>query len=151
MHRVNIVVAEDDTDDFLMLIEAVEEVLPKFNIHHAKSGRDLLNLINADVEPDLIFLDLNIPLKSGLACLKEIRQKPGLNSTPVIIYSTSSNFEDIDACYKNGCTLYLVKPQDYRDLVTQIRKVFFRIGLPKKDLMDIERFVVKKEESKPYL
>jgi PAS domain S-box-containing protein len=47
-----------------------------------------------------------------------------LQSTPVIIYSTSSDFEDIDLCYKAGCTLYLVKPPSFKELLLQIKKLF---------------------------
>lgn len=145
MSKVKITIAEDDKDDFLQLREAIEEVLPKFDITHLKNGRDFIRMINEGVQPDLIFLDLNILFKNGIECLIEVRQKRHLRNTPVVIYSTSSHFEDIDNCYKNGCTLYLVKPSSYRDIVTQIQKVFFRLGLPKKDLLDKERFVVQKQ------
>jgi response regulator RpfG family c-di-GMP phosphodiesterase len=145
MSKVKISIAEDDIDDFLQLHEAIEEVLPKFDIDHFRNGRDFSRAINEAFRPDLIFLDLNMLFKSGIECLIEIRQRKHLKNTPVIIYSTSAHFEDIDSCYKNGCTLYLVKPSSYRDLVTQIQKVFFRLGLPKKDLLDKERFVVQKQ------
>lgn len=146
MHKVNILIAEDDTDDFLLLREAIEEVLPKFNMWHCKDGKQVIQKLDENIMPDLIFLDLNMPKKNGIDCLIDIRSRQKLRSTPVIIYSTSVNFEDIDACYKNGCTLYLVKPVSYKDLVTQVKKIFFRIGLPKKDLQSKEMFVVKKHE-----
>lgn len=142
---VNIAVAEDDKDDFLMLTEAIENVLPKFNITHSSDGLAFLQSVSTEEDADIIFLDLNIPKKNGIDCLIELRQNEKLQSTPVIIYSTSSDFEDIDLCYKNGCTLYLVKPLSYKDLVTQIRKIFFRIGLPKKDLQFKEMFVVRRQ------
>jgi CheY-like chemotaxis protein len=146
MHKVNILIAEDDKDDFLLLQEAIEEVLPKFNIAHCKDGKQVVQKMDENLVPDLIFLDLNMPKLNGIECLTDIRKRPDLHSTPVIIYSTSSNFEDIDVCYKNGCTLYLVKPASYKDLVTQVKKIFFRLGLPKKDLQSKEMFVVKKHE-----
>ena len=146
MHKVNIHIAEDDRDDFLALKEAIEEVLPKFNISHSRNGQEFLQKINELPPADLIFLDLNMPKKNGIDCLIEFRQKRKLKSTPVIIYSTSSHFEDIDACYRNGCTLYMVKPTSYKDLLNQVRKIFFRLGLPKKELLDKEMFVVKKHE-----
>ena len=141
---LNIFIAEDDKDDFLLLKEAIEDILPKFNLEHSVDGKAFLQSITKGVEPDLIFLDLNIPKKNGVRCLVELRQTVNLKSTPVIIYSTSSDFDDIDCCYKNGCTLYLVKPSSYKDLVTQIRKIFFRLGLPRKDLLSQELFVVRK-------
>jgi CheY-like chemotaxis protein len=146
MTKVRISIAEDDVDDFMQLQEAIEEVLPKFDINHYRNGRDFIRAIDDTFHPDLIFLDLNMLYKSGLDCLIEVRQKKHLRKIPVIIYSTSSNFEDIDNCYKNRCTLYLVKPASYRDIVIQIHKVFFRLGLPRKDLLDRERFVVQKQQ-----
>src|SRR3954453_20322311 len=106
---VNIFIAEDEKDDFLLLKEAIQDILPKFNILHSVEGKGFLNSITKEIEPDLIFLDLNIPQKNGIDCLIELRKIDKLATVPVIIYSTSSNFEDIDRCYKNGCTLYLVK------------------------------------------
>jgi len=144
MSKVKILVAEDDKDDYLELQGAIEVVLPKFDIDHCKNGREFIRLIDEGMKPDLIFLDLHMLFKSGLECLAEVRQRRHLNKTPVVIYSTSSDVDDINNCYKKGCTLYLVKPDSFKDLVTQIRKVFFRLGLPKKDLLDRERFVVQK-------
>lgn len=143
---LNIYIAEDDRDDFLMLKEAIEDVLPKFNIEHAVDGKAFLQLLNKGVEPDLIFLDLNIPRKNGIDCLIELRQIEKLKTTPVIIYSTSSAIDEIDLCYKNGCTLYLVKPVSFKDLVSQLRKIFFRLGLPRQELLSEEMFVVRKHE-----
>jgi PAS domain S-box-containing protein len=121
---VNILVAEDDRDHFLLLEEAIENTLPHFHITHSRDGRELLRKIEDQEKPDMIFLDLNLPKKNGLDCLIEIRQRKGFQTTPVVIYSTSSDFEDIDTCYKNGCTLYLVKPPSFKELLVQIRKLF---------------------------
>lgn len=145
---LNICIAEDDKDDFLLLKEAIEVSLPRFNIDHSVDGKAFLQSLNKGVEPDLIFLDLNIPKQNGIECLVELQQIERLRPVPVIIYSTSSNFEDIDRCYKNGCTLYLVKPASFRDLVTQIRKIFFRLGLPRRDLHEKEMFVVERQHEK---
>jgi PleD family two-component response regulator len=141
---VNIFIAEDDRDDFLLLKEAIEVALPKFRIQHSLDGKTFLQSLNNELEPDLIFLDLNLPKKNGFDCLVELRQIESLQTTPVIIYSTSSDVEDIDKCYKNGCTLYLVKPSSFTDLSNQIRKIFFRLGLPRQELAFKEMFVVKK-------
>jgi len=120
---MNILIAEDDRDDFLMLEEAIENILPDFNITHSRDGKDLLQKIDGPAQPNLIFLDLNIPKVNGIECLIKIRQRKELQETPIIIYTTSSNFQDIDLCYKHGCTLYLVKPGRFRDLEEQMRKI----------------------------
>jgi PAS domain S-box-containing protein len=121
---VNILVAEDDSDHFQLLEEAIDNTLPQYQITHTRDGKDFLQKIDDKETPDMIFLDLNLPKKSGLDCLLEIRQRKALQTIPVVIYSTSSDFEDIDLCYKAGCTLYLVKPPSFKELLLQIKKLF---------------------------
>jgi PAS domain S-box-containing protein len=121
---VNILVAEDDRDHFQLLEEAIEDTLPQYHITHSRDGKEFLRRIDDQETPDMIFLDLNLHKKSGLYCLLEIRQRWELQKTPVIIYSTSSDFEDIDLCYKAGCTLYMVKPPSFKELLLQIKKLF---------------------------
>jgi PAS domain S-box-containing protein len=120
---VNILVAEDDKDDYLLLEEAIETVLPDFEITRSRNGKELLQHVGGTMVPDLIFLDLNMPKINGRDCLVAIRQQKHLAATPVIIYSTSSDFEDIDSCYKNGCTLYLVKQPSFKGLQAELRRV----------------------------
>jgi PAS domain S-box-containing protein len=121
---VNIFIAEDDKDDFLMLEEAIENILPETNITRSRNGRELLQTIDEQPTPDLIFLDLNMPRMSGIDCLIDIRQRKNTQAVPIVIYSTSSDFEDIEQCYKNGCSLYLVKPASFKDLTVQVKKIF---------------------------
>ena len=121
---VNILVAEDDRDHFLLLEEAIENTLPSYHIIHSRDGKECLQKIEEQEKPDMIFLDLNLPKKNGLDCLIEIRRRNELKTTPVVIYSTSSDFEDIDLCYKAGCTLYLVKPPSFKELLLQIKRLF---------------------------
>ena len=121
---VNIFIAEDDKDDFEMLEEAIENILPESQINRARNGRELLQHIDEQSAPDVIFLDLNMPKMNGIDCLINLRQRKNLHSIPIIIYSTSSDFEDIDQCYKSGCNLYLVKPASFKDLTAQIKKIF---------------------------
>jgi PAS domain S-box-containing protein len=114
-----------------MLEEAIETILPHYSITHSHTGIELLEQIREGPAPDLIFLDLNMPKLKGTDCLIKIRQQQHLQSTPVIIYSTSSDFQDIDLCYKNGCTLYLVKLPSFKELQIQLRKIFLHDLTPK--------------------
>jgi PAS domain S-box-containing protein len=121
---INILIVEDDGDDFLLLEEALGDVLHQPQIAHSRDGKDLLQKIDDQAKPDIIFLDLNIPKVNGIDCLKSIRKQDRLNATPVIIYSTSSDVEDIDICYQSGCTLYLIKQTSFKELVKQLKKIF---------------------------
>ena len=60
--------------------------------------------------PHLLFLDLNMPKKSGLECLIEIKQIEKLKNLTVVIYSTSSSEKDIEDTFLNGANVYLKKP-----------------------------------------
>ena len=72
--------------------------------------------------PDILFLDLNMPMRSGKDCLREIRSTPRLSGLPVVIYSTSDAEKDIDDVYDLGANLYIKKPTDLNDMETILGK-----------------------------
>ncbi len=75
------------------------------------------HLKNPDTKlPDVVFLDLNMPLKSGLDCLREIRTDRRLKDLIVAIYSTSSSEKDIEETFIQGANIYIKKPNDYNTL-----------------------------------
>lgn len=63
--------------------------------------------------PDFIFLDLNMPIKTGFECINEIRSSEKWKSVKIVILSTSSYREQIKDVYKMGADLYLQKPNSY--------------------------------------
>lgn len=141
---LNILIAEDDHDDFLLFNEALAEVLPDFNIIHARNGLECINLLKTNaVDTDVIFLDMSMPLKNGLQCLENIKEQDPLNNVPVIMLSTSDQMADVDASYNNGATLYLVKPSSVKNLAIALKGAFHMLGRPKKELRIRENFVVK--------
>ncbi len=73
--------------------------------------------------PDVLFLDLNMPLKNGFECLQEIKSEPGLKNIPVIIFSTTAQDNAIDETYRGGAQLYIQKPNDFRQLRELIEKI----------------------------
>ncbi len=71
-----------------------------------------------------MFLDLNMPCKSGTECLKEIREHKNFKHIPVIIYSTSGLKEDIDSIYNNGANGYVRKSRSYKGIQSVLQKLF---------------------------
>ena len=140
---LNILVAEDDPDDFLLFKEALSEVLPNFNITHALNGLECLNILTSNPPPDVIFLDVRMPLRTGLQCLESIKCQPGLTTIPIIMLSTSHQMEDVDSSYRSGATLYLVKPTDAKSLAIALKGAFHMLGRPKKEQQIKENFIVK--------
>jgi CheY-like chemotaxis protein len=122
---LKVIFADDDEDDRELFNDAVKETALVVSLVMIKSGNDLmkkLNSLNFDL-PDIIFLDLNMPQKSGNDCLKEIRSADKLKDIPVIIYSTSCNCTEIEMCFKEGANLYVQKPDSFSDLVLVIKKI----------------------------
>jgi len=122
---LNIVLADDDEDDRMLFSEAIEEIsirtkLSLFN--HGQELMDYLNLPNV-LLPSLIFLDLNMPVKNGLQCLKEIRENARLKDLCVAIYSTSSSEKDIEETFLNGANIYVNKPDNFCKLREVVEKV----------------------------
>ncbi len=104
--------ADDDRDDCNFFKEALEELPVTANLITVNDGEELMQrlLEKTDNLPDVLFLDLNMPRKSGSECLKEIMQDEKLNKLPVIIFSTSLDTEVVNLLYDKGAQYYIRKP-----------------------------------------
>ena len=120
-----IILAEDDEDDFLLFQEAVTGYQETIRLNWVKDGVELMNKLSLDKAefPDMIFLDINMPRKNGFECLTEIRENKVLKHLPVIIFSTSSDKALVRWMYNAGANLYLCKPNDFRNLKRSIHQV----------------------------
>jgi len=125
LRTLNIACADDDQDDRMLFKEAIEEVRIKTNLSLFKDGKELmdyLTLSNA-ILPEIVFLDLNMPIKNGMQCLTEIRSNGKLKNLIVAIYSTSSSENDIEQTFINGANIYINKPNSFGALKKTINKV----------------------------
>ena len=115
---IHILLAEDDETDRILFTDAFEELNFKTRINIVKNGMELMNYLtkNGAVLPDLLFLDLNMPRKNGLECLKEIRTNIKLKEIPVAIYSTSASKDDVENTFLAGANIYIEKPMDFDSL-----------------------------------
>jgi len=115
---LHIMLADDDEDDRLFFKEAFEEVKINYNISAFNDGEQLMEHLydTSNPLPDIIFLDLNMPRKSGIECLKEIRANDRLKKISVAIYSTSSSEQDIEDTFVSGANVYIKKPNDFNML-----------------------------------
>ncbi len=122
---LNIVLADDDEDDRLLFGEALEEMALKVRLSFYKNGQELMDFLNLPkvTLPNLIFLDLNMPVKNGMECLREIRRNPKLKDLFVAIYSTSSSEKDIEDTFLNGANIYIKKPHGFIQLCDTVERV----------------------------
>ena len=115
---INIVLADDDVDDRLFFTDAFDELKISTNVKTFKDGVYLMEYLNTETItlPNVLFLDLNMPRKSGMECLKEIKENSKFNDIAIAIYSTSASEEDIENTFVMGANIYIKKPSDFKTL-----------------------------------
>ncbi|WP_047420361.1 response regulator [Cellulophaga sp. Hel_I_12] len=125
LNTLNVALADDDEDDRLVFKDAIDELKIKTKLSLFINGKELMDYLRLPnvILPEIIFLDLNMPVKNGMQCLKEIRENPQLNGVSVAIYSTSSSEKDIEETFINGANVYINKPNKFCDLKSVIEKV----------------------------
>ena len=113
--KPSIFLADDDDDDCVLFQDAMNEVAQDHELVIAYDGQELLEVLDARVppEPRIIFIDLNMPRKNGIECLQEIKRVDKLKGIPIIILSTSSQTESVEAAYTYGADRYITKPGTY--------------------------------------
>ena len=122
---LHILLADDDDDDRLFFKDAIGEVKVKTVVNMVNDGVELMDYLNnANTRlPNLIFLDLNMPRKDGMECLKEIRSNHKLKDLSIAIYSTSALEKDIEETFVKGANIYIKKPNDFEELKSILDKV----------------------------
>lgn len=117
-HSLNLLLADDDTDDCFIFNEALDELNLSAKLTTVNDGVELMQLLSANdtLLPDALFLDLNMPRKDGIECLSEIKISEQLMKLPVIIYSTSFNKEVVDLLYQKGAYYYICKPSEFEKI-----------------------------------
>src|SRR5689334_14609709 len=96
--KTTFLMADDDPDDVAMFREALLIIDPAIGFYHAEDGRGVFRILadkNLD-RPDIIFLDINMPVMNGLECLVELKHNEAYKDIPVIIYSTASHQKEVE-------------------------------------------------------
>jgi|SRR5690606_4246237 len=115
---VEILLVDDDQDDRNIFSDALSELKIETNLTMLEDGRDLVSFLeNPKTKlPDILFLDLNMPYKSGVECLKDIRKIEKFRNLSIAIYSTSTSEKDMEDTFVNGANIYIKKPNDFAKL-----------------------------------
>ncbi len=116
---------DDDKDDRELFREALEDVSKEINCHTAAGANEALELLASlhPGKPDVIFLDINMPLVSGWECLTLLKKHELYRDIPVVIYSTSSHGRDIEIAKDLGAHRFITKPHDYNLLISVLAEV----------------------------
>ncbi len=119
---------DDDRDEIEIFGEALRNVNSNIQLVSFNSSTKFMNVIKeSDIELhfNIIFLDLNMPLFTGMDCLMAIRKSPKWAKARVIIYTTSNSEKDISEAYEKGANLYIQKPNTIIELQQIIEKVLY--------------------------
>ncbi len=129
MRPVEILLVEDSPSDADLAMETLGESKIVNNLHIVEDGVAALEFLHHQGKytnaprPDVILLDLNLPKKSGLEVLTEIKNHPHLMRIPVVVLTTSSAEEDILKSYSLHANCYITKPVDFMQFTNVVRLI----------------------------
>ncbi len=140
----SVFLADDDADDRFLFEEALMQIRNNVKITALNNGEQLMSRLEdkKSHHPNLIFLDLNMPLKNGIECLEEIKSDNNLKNIPVVIFSTSKQKENINQAYIKGANFYMYKPDNFEKLKLLLDKVFSLSAKSLTERPDIDNFVI---------
>jgi len=125
-----ILMAEDDSDDRLLVKDALAECAWQGDIRFVENGEELLDYLlrrgkyvgaGHAPRPGLILLDLNMPRKDGREALREIKADTELRRIPVVVLTTSKADTDIEGLYNLGANSFISKPIQFEALVNVMK------------------------------
>ncbi len=133
---IEILLVEDNPDDVELTLAALEDSKVENRPHVVEDGVEAMAFLRREGKhanaprPDVIFLDLNMPRKSGREVLEEIKADEELRTIPVIVLTTSKADEDIVRSYDLQAAAYVTKPVDFDQFVSAVRAIdqfWFRV------------------------
>ena len=134
--RADVLLVEDNDDDVVLTRLAFERAGPPVRLHTVGDGAQCLRFLRRAPpwqqapKPDLILLDINMPVMDGRATLAAIGSDEALRSIPVVVLTTSAREEDVADMYRLRCAGYIVKPVDierFFEVVGGIRAYWFEV------------------------
>jgi len=113
--------ADDDTDDLDFFRDVISSIGQKIRLFTHDRGDNLLTALrNPPPVPQIIFLDLNMPGKSGFDVLEELKSSDEFKDIPVVAFSTSSDDHNVSKCMKLGASFYVTKSTSFDSLKKSI-------------------------------
>jgi CheY-like chemotaxis protein len=116
------VLVVDDSKVALMTEVMILRRDGRFDIVEGKNGEEAIELA-VKHQPDLILMDVNMPVMDGFEACRELRGKAETKSIPIILVTTRGEAENIEAGYENGCSDYVTKPINGSELLSKIKNI----------------------------
>jgi CheY-like chemotaxis protein len=124
---IKIVVCDDNWAESPLFEFTLRNIGIEYELDWVDDGIELLiYLTTAEILPDIIFLDVHMPGKSGLQWLEEIRSNPRWNNIPIIIQSSAGPTRDIEAAFYGGADLFILKSDFSKDFQKTLKTILQR-------------------------
>ncbi len=130
--QIEILLVEDNPDDAMLSMMALEESHVVNNIIHLKDGAEALNYVfhtgrfandPPDTHPKIMLLDLKMPKVSGIEVLRKMKANEETKKIPVIVFTSSDQDPDVKECYSLGVNSYVVKPLNFNQFKTAVNEI----------------------------
>lgn len=112
-NRATVLLVEDTEDNRQMMRRLLE--MSGFRVFEAINGKDAVKAA-MEVRPEIILMDLSLPVIDGLAATRQIRNLPELNDVPIVAVSAHDTVDFHNDALEAGCNAYVTKPIDYPEL-----------------------------------
>lgn len=150
-----VMMADDDEADYLIVEKAFEAAPARVDLRWASDGRQAMDYLlrrgryaapQSSPRPDLILLDIVMPIKDGLETLKEIKGNSGLRRIPLMLLASAKIEEHEDSWLRLGANSFIIKPRSLDEVVARIddlhENYFGIIRLP--DHLEMKPFEMEK-------
>ena len=129
MKQIKIILVDDDEDDYVFFQQILDFQTFNTTLHRVSNGDELMQTLNKnDNLPNIIFLDMKLPGKSGLEILELLKADIKLSEIIVAIYSTSYVESIAQNLYDKGAEFYIQKPICFKDMKRVIESALSTIS-----------------------
>ena len=139
-----LLLADDDHDDRTFFSDAIADLDMSVNLTLVKDGEELMKLLNDDnyTIPHVIFLDINMPLKNGVECLREIKCNDKLKHIPIVMFTTAYSHQLVNELHSGGVKYFIKKPNNFKQLKLVIERAISLLDTDSKTKTEFRDFVI---------
>ncbi len=138
-----ILVVEDNEEDEALALRGFRQHLPNAKVDVARNGQEAIDALLGKPDgsgnrihalPDLVLLDLKLPVVSGFDVLRVIREDAATRLVPVVVFTSSDELKEVHRSYELGANTFIQKPMDFDEYLRTIGELthywFDRATLP---------------------